>query len=242
MLWACRRPFGTVEDMDDYIIDTWNADATRNTLVYVLGDLAWRDHKRYMQELKGRKILIRGNHDRMNRDVLAMFEEVHEGLLYRHIMGYPCYMSHFALRSWPGSRGMNRAMHFYGHSHAVLQETNFSWSCDVGWDAWGRLAPFDVLVAKLSARTARPPTLTDDEKHARRVALRKENDEWVEVVETWRRQHGDKARGVPADDSSGVVPPGGLQEVAGGLDQNGPEQAQPGDVAQSSLDGPDDDL
>ena len=61
----CDRPFESVEDMDDFIIESWNAKVLGNDTVYILGDMFYRhgDPESVLKRLKGKKRLITGNHD-----------------------------------------------------------------------------------------------------------------------------------------------------------------------------------
>ena len=63
----CNRPFETVEQMDNTIIQNWNKVVSDKDTVYILGDLAFskriKEPAEYLQQLKGRKIIIVGNHD-----------------------------------------------------------------------------------------------------------------------------------------------------------------------------------
>ena len=90
----CRRPFGTVEEMDEAIIANWNGAVKPNDLVYIVGDFAWRDHHQHLVRLKGKKILIKGNHDKMSQDCLGNFTEVHQ-LLARSIEKHLVVMCHY---------------------------------------------------------------------------------------------------------------------------------------------------
>lgn len=62
-----NRPFGSVEEMNDRIIQNYNSIIHKNDLVYILGDLTYKinveESNKLIQKLKGRKVLIRGNHD-----------------------------------------------------------------------------------------------------------------------------------------------------------------------------------
>ena len=57
--------FSTVEQMDDYLVDQWNATVTPNDVVYCLGDFCYGYQQMcdVLPFLNGEKILISGNHD-----------------------------------------------------------------------------------------------------------------------------------------------------------------------------------
>lgn len=61
-----HRPFGSVEEMEEIMVMNWNATVRPNDTVYILGDFCWGkadDWLRILRKLKGKKVLIRGNHD-----------------------------------------------------------------------------------------------------------------------------------------------------------------------------------
>ena len=55
-----NRPFDTVDEMNQALIDHWNAVVTEEDAVYLLGDVGSCE---YIAELKGKKYLVKGNHD-----------------------------------------------------------------------------------------------------------------------------------------------------------------------------------
>lgn len=75
----CDRPFENVEEMNRTIIDKWNATVGPQDTVYVLGDLTLQDPLIYLPRLRGRIVLIMGNHDR-DRHWREAGYEVHEHL------------------------------------------------------------------------------------------------------------------------------------------------------------------
>ena len=61
------RPFGSVEEMNETIIERWNATVAPGDTVWVLGDVAMEsigDSLAMCGQLAGRKLLVLGNHDR----------------------------------------------------------------------------------------------------------------------------------------------------------------------------------
>ena len=62
----CGRPFESVDEMDERMIEAWNKTVHRNDRVYIVGDFifrATRPPEYYLDRLKGEKYLIVGNHD-----------------------------------------------------------------------------------------------------------------------------------------------------------------------------------
>jgi calcineurin-like phosphoesterase family protein len=62
----CNRPYETIEEMNQGIIDNWNSIVKEDDTVFVLGDLGFCGIEKLrplMSQLKGRIILIQGNHD-----------------------------------------------------------------------------------------------------------------------------------------------------------------------------------
>jgi calcineurin-like phosphoesterase family protein len=161
----CKRPFDSVLEMDEALIANWNSVVSRNDLVYVVGDFAWKNPNKYLARLQGKKILIRGNHDRGSEEHLRNFAEAHD-LLIRKIDGRKVVFCHYCMTSWPGSgRG---AWHLYGHSHGVIRESANGPRCDVGVDVWNYApAPWDAIQLKLGERKKEHSTdISDLERNA----------------------------------------------------------------------------
>lgn len=72
------RPFDSVEEMHNTIVNNWNAAVHQKDTVYVLGDVAIpRSGLQIMNQLKGRKVLIHGNHDCFKtQDYLKYFDQI----------------------------------------------------------------------------------------------------------------------------------------------------------------------
>lgn len=76
------RPFSTVEEMDQTLIENWNRKIGADDTVYLLGDVGGHDAPfpaRQVAALNGHKHLIRGNHDTAlpnQQQLLEYFETV----------------------------------------------------------------------------------------------------------------------------------------------------------------------
>lgn len=70
------RPFETIEEMNNTIIKNWNSVVTKEDTVYVCGDMFMGPLDKIneiLDQLNGKIILVRGNHDTKNR--LEYFKE-----------------------------------------------------------------------------------------------------------------------------------------------------------------------
>lgn len=86
----CDRPFKMVKEMNRALIKNYQDRVSPDDTVYFLGDLSMRGPENFgyyrkllSKTLPGRKILILGNHDRLNpfAYVEAGFESVHTSLV-----------------------------------------------------------------------------------------------------------------------------------------------------------------
>lgn len=76
-----NRPFINVDQMNKELIKEWNAVAQDIDEVYVIGDFGGDGHeKEILSELKGKKYLVKGNHDVMSNEYYrnAGFSEVYD--------------------------------------------------------------------------------------------------------------------------------------------------------------------
>lgn len=78
----CNRPFETVEEMNEFIIQKWNDTINNDDTVYFLGDFCLGNREKVIElgrRLNGHKVLILGNHDRVTKAAFidAGFEEIY---------------------------------------------------------------------------------------------------------------------------------------------------------------------
>lgn len=110
------RPFKSIEEMENVCIELWNSVVGKNDTVYILGDMFWKpvDALRVVPQLRGTKRLIKGNHDKLNASVTALFDSIKD-YAYIHDGGESVILSHFPIMNWNGQwRG---TWHLHGHIH-----------------------------------------------------------------------------------------------------------------------------
>lgn len=117
------RPFDNIQQMNDAIVRKWNEKVTNGDIVYILGDMSMRGKMEKLIALvaclKGRKVLIKGNHDDVSDyryaqlfDEICDYKEIHDSIKGN---SYDLVLSHYPIFSW---KGMNRGtILLYGHTH-----------------------------------------------------------------------------------------------------------------------------
>ena len=137
----CNRPYESVEEMNEGIIENWNRVVKDDDMVFVLGDLGFcgiEKLKPILERLKGKKYLVQGNHD-SDKVVFKLIEgnilEDSYKLTTITIEGDPevpeqmLTLCHFPMLDWYNKE--KGAWMVHGHQHQ-LPETP---SCSVmHWD------------------------------------------------------------------------------------------------------------
>lgn len=125
----CQRPFSSVEEMNNCMIQNWNKTIKNNDEVYILGDVAWGEPDEYLKQLDGKKYLVKGNHDKIqSSEYLRWIKDYHE---FKYI-GIRFVLCHYPIEEWNGYfRG---SIHLHGHQHNHIPVTADR-RIDVGVDA-----------------------------------------------------------------------------------------------------------
>lgn len=147
----CKRPFENVSEMNDHIVERWNATVKDRDEVFILGDIAIRKHhgREFLERTRGRKHLVIGNHDEQFVNAYAPFlESVSHIRMYKE-RGYKVVLCHYPLFRW--SCQEKGASHLHGHVHGSV--TNPNERCmDVAPDAMNhRYEPvsFEEIVSRV---------------------------------------------------------------------------------------------
>lgn len=171
----CERPFGSVAEMDDLMVEWWNLTVKPSDIVYHMGDVTSGSFGplEHIQKLNGRKILIAGNHDACNplhRDWVkhlpkyldAGFEAVMP-FMRRKVAGIEFLMSHFPYQGAGDHTEGERYSQYrlpdlglplvHGHVHTLFKEQGRG--LNVGVDQWNFVpVSEDIIVDWLKRVTA----------------------------------------------------------------------------------------
>lgn len=137
-----KRPFDSVEAMNEALIKNWNDRISKNDTVYHLGDFSFDSAGqtgKIFDRLNGHKHLVRGNHDKnkvlknCNWASVEYYKEIKvddkdalDGRVQRIVM------LHYKMEVW--NKSHFGAFHLFGHSHGSMPDDPFSLSTDVGVD------------------------------------------------------------------------------------------------------------
>lgn len=135
------RPFETIEQHDQQLIQNWNSCVQRGDNVFHLGDFGFGKSdklEKIVRELNGNIYLIKGNHDRIKGELVDKFQ-IYKDLYNLKVQdsGAPSgtqniILCHYAMRTW--NKMHYGAWQLYGHSHGSLQDDPNLLSMDVGVD------------------------------------------------------------------------------------------------------------
>ena len=126
-----NRPFENTDEMHQYILEHWNARVTNADSCYIIGDVSLHGRSEALislvAQLKGHKILIKGNHDsiedyryRQLFEEIVDYKEISENFCGKH---FKLFLSHYPILYWKDQhRG---TILLYGHTHNSAEETFF---------------------------------------------------------------------------------------------------------------------
>lgn len=137
-----NRPFASVEEMNETLIQNWNARVTSEDTVYVLGDMFMKhtDHcAATLAQLKGHKHLISGNHDRLTPRIAVHWESVQ---LYLEVNDGSTHiiMCHYPMPFYHGAH--HGTVMLCGHVHKSAE-----WEMLARWkqECWERKIPCNMI-------------------------------------------------------------------------------------------------
>ena len=122
----CSRPFKSIEDMNNTIIENWNKTIQSHDEVYILGDMLYQANidqvNDTLKKLNGKKYLIIGNHDDyiFHKNFINQFEWIKD----YHVFKYhkrEIILFHYPILEWCGKH--RNSIHLFGHVH---NDSNFN--------------------------------------------------------------------------------------------------------------------
>jgi len=134
----CNRPFQSMEQMNEVLIERWNAKVPPDSLVLHLGDFfvggKTDEQLALLGRMNGTIVLIQGNHD--TRGMSARVRKAFKSAVpnFRIIGDYAeWYCEHYPKDQWYGQ--LQGVLHAHGHSHG--NAPRIPCRIDVGVDPQG---------------------------------------------------------------------------------------------------------
>lgn len=142
-----QRPFSSVSEMDEALIENWNEAVQPDDTIYHLGDFTLKGKSQaedYFHHLNGRIQVVPGGHDhRWNQKHDYYSKSGHPVVILPPLqtikVSLPVsdqqqliVLCHYSMRVW--DRSHYGSWHLYGHSHGNLPP--IANSLDVGVDCW----------------------------------------------------------------------------------------------------------
>lgn len=138
-----NRPFRDAEEMNRKLIERWNSRVTSQDDVYILGDVTMKGPalaQEMLSCLKGRKYLVKGNHDHFvekkefNRSLFVWVKDYAEIT----VENTRFILFHYPIEEWNGF--FRESIHLHGHQHNHENYNFEQWKkgirrYDVGVDA-----------------------------------------------------------------------------------------------------------
>lgn len=157
----CDRPFRDVEEMEKVFIERYNDHVDQNDVVLWCGDCSYRlkELPEILSRMNGRKILIRGNHDKAAGYMAKLGFDLVMDELVLHIGNRTCRVSHYPyagaghIGGKKDERYLDRRPQrqkgevlIHGHTHSKKRRDGTM--IHVGVDAWDyRPASFEEVAA-----------------------------------------------------------------------------------------------
>lgn len=153
----CSRPYRNVAEMNQALIDNWNAVVGKDDLVYHLGDFCLIDYNaceragiqkrddkivytfnEIRPQLNGQLVLIVGNHDVQKGGRLAQLQNVkvvRDNHLELNVNGCTCLLTHHSIPlekiAQDGKPPAQKILNLHGHVHQRSLRNGFNVNCSV---------------------------------------------------------------------------------------------------------------
>lgn len=136
------RPWSSLDEMHESLIDHWNSKVSQEDIVFHLGDFSFvakEKTQEIISKLNGNIIWIAGNHD---YKVFGQLGIEYHNYLEINFDGKKICMSHYPIAAW-NQQGRG-SLHAHGHVHGSYEGQG---KChDVGWDANGKILTLQEFV------------------------------------------------------------------------------------------------
>lgn len=115
----CNRPFNNVDEMNETLINNWNATVKETDTIFILGDFAFAQDsviRKIINRLAGIKIFIRGNHDKsLPEDKFITVVDILKLTICENSSYKNFILTHVPLLTW--AHRNTGTINLFGHVH-----------------------------------------------------------------------------------------------------------------------------
>jgi calcineurin-like phosphoesterase family protein len=129
------RPYQSVFEMNQDMIDRWNLKVDKCDEVYIIGDFSFgkaSETSKLLKSLNGKKHLITGNHDYYLQETsnskienlfesIQIYKEIKIGVKYQN-NPIDVVLFHYPIADW--NKRYHGSWHIYGHVHSMVNYIN----------------------------------------------------------------------------------------------------------------------
>jgi|YelNatPaOPRAMG01_1025707.scaffolds.fasta_scaffold50800_1 calcineurin-like phosphoesterase family protein len=130
-----NRPFNSVEEMNETLINNWNSVVSMDDIVYIDGDLAFGSKgkiREILNRLNGSKILIKGNHDWFKNLPIECFIRMEKKFEIINVEGQDYIIIHDP--SAASADHTSNYKYLCGHLHSMPENRVYRNWIDIGVD------------------------------------------------------------------------------------------------------------
>lgn len=129
---AQHRPFASVEEMNEALVERWNSVVNPQDTVWHLGDVVFgQKNAWYLGRLNGRKKLVMGNHDQLNlRTYQDYFTKIYGCATVHFTPKIRVILSHVPVHQGQFAHRFKANIHGHLHSKVLEDPRYINVSCE----------------------------------------------------------------------------------------------------------------
>jgi len=146
ILEYCDRPFSSIEEMNETLINNHNNVVGKNDITIHAGDFTLLKNKKFIYEniinkLNGKHVFIVGSHDYWLKG--SNNDQIWQRNISIKNKKYFFVVCHYAMHTWHKSH--YNSIHLFGHSHGNLNLDGKRWDCGVDNNDFFPISDFQII-------------------------------------------------------------------------------------------------
>lgn len=157
-----NRPYATVEEMNESIIEVWNNTVRDSDIVFLLGDITLYEKSNtvlgFLKRLNGQIYFIPGNHDtdkainfykenKVFKEILPPLQVIEYSLDNTDEEKFTFQLCHYPMLDW--WKKQKGGFQIFGHTHGNLKNHDIA-QIEISWPVWYRPIEIDEVLKYLT--------------------------------------------------------------------------------------------